>query len=194
MIASAGVAPMLKGHFLERLSGWFWLALVSAMAAAGSAMAADLAGKCCADLEERVAELEDTVARRSARLGKSELKITGAVSKALLYWDDGGCSDVFSASTIRNPEPPWTSSMISSSVAAGRLDSNSASTSCGPPPMLSTSPIPVATASSTRETRSLERRPAERLLHRRLLLVHRERENVWLVSAWLYRHRQRQDR
>ena len=41
------------------------------------------------------------------------------------------------------PEPPWTSSTISSSVAAGRLDSSSASTSCGPPPTLSTSSIPV---------------------------------------------------
>ncbi len=87
---------MLKGQFLVRLSGWFWLALVGVMGAAGSAMAADLAGKCCADLDERVAELEDTLARRPARLGKSELKITGAVSRALLYWDDGGRSDAFS--------------------------------------------------------------------------------------------------
>lgn len=47
------------------------------------AKAADLGGSCCADLEERVAELEATVARKGNR--KVTLKISGQVSKALLY-------------------------------------------------------------------------------------------------------------
>ena len=51
------------------------------------AKAADKAGgDCCADLEERVAELEATVARKGNR--KVTLYITGQVSKAIL-WTDG---------------------------------------------------------------------------------------------------------
>ena len=40
-----------------------------------SAKAADLGGNCCADLEERVAELEATTARKGNR--KMSLTITG---------------------------------------------------------------------------------------------------------------------
>jgi hypothetical protein len=60
------------------------------------AVAADLKGDCCADLEARIAELEETVARKNRRAGKAELKIVGGVSRALLFWDDGARRDVFS--------------------------------------------------------------------------------------------------
>jgi hypothetical protein len=50
------------------------------------AQAADLGGACCADLEERVAELEATTARKGNR--KVSLTITGQVGAALLFWDD----------------------------------------------------------------------------------------------------------
>jgi hypothetical protein len=52
-----------------------------------SAKAADLGGDCCADLEERVAELEATTARKGNR--KVSLTISGQVNRAILIWDDG---------------------------------------------------------------------------------------------------------
>jgi predicted porin len=57
------------------------------------ARAADLGGGCCADLEERVAELEATTARKGNRV--VSLQVYGQVNKALLIWDDGDDSDVF---------------------------------------------------------------------------------------------------
>lgn len=57
------------------------------------AHAADLGGDCCADLEERVAELEATTARKGNR--KVSLTVSGQVNTALLIWDDGDDTDVF---------------------------------------------------------------------------------------------------
>ncbi len=54
--------------------------------------AADYGGDCCADLEERVAELEATTVRHANR--KVSLTISGSVTEAVLYWDDGRDSDV----------------------------------------------------------------------------------------------------
>ena len=45
----------------------------------GSVRAADLGGNCCADLEERIAELEATTARKGNR--KMSLTITGQVNR-----------------------------------------------------------------------------------------------------------------
>ncbi|MEC9368723.1 MAG: hypothetical protein VX871_08520 [Pseudomonadota bacterium] len=58
------------------------------------AQAADLGGDCCADLEERVAELEATTVRKGNR--KVSVKLSGQVNRALLFWDDGDESDVYS--------------------------------------------------------------------------------------------------
>jgi hypothetical protein len=49
--------------------------------------AADLGGNCCADLEERIAELEATTARKGNR--KVSLTVSGWVSQQVLFWDDG---------------------------------------------------------------------------------------------------------
>ncbi len=57
------------------------------------AYAADLGGDCCADLEERVAELEATTARKGNRV--VSLQIYGQVNQALLIWDDGFDSDAY---------------------------------------------------------------------------------------------------
>lgn len=57
------------------------------------AQAADLGGDCCADLEERVAELEATTVRKGNR--KVSVKLSGQVNRAILWWDDGEDSDVF---------------------------------------------------------------------------------------------------
>ena len=45
------------------------------------------AGDCCADLEERVAELEATTARKGNR--KVSLTVSGWVNQAVFFWDDG---------------------------------------------------------------------------------------------------------
>ena len=59
----------------------------------GPAKAADLGGNCCADLEERVAELEATTARKGNR--KVSLTISGQISQELMYWDDGIQDDLY---------------------------------------------------------------------------------------------------
>jgi predicted porin len=60
---------------------------------AGSASAADFGGNCCADLEERIAELEATTARKGNR--KVSLTISGWVAEQVVYWDDGDESNVY---------------------------------------------------------------------------------------------------
>lgn len=60
---------------------------VASLLGAGQATAADLGGNCCADLEERIAELEATAARKGNR--KVSLTVTGWVSSQLFYFDDG---------------------------------------------------------------------------------------------------------
>jgi len=51
------------------------------------AKAADLGGDCCADLEERVAELEATTVRKGNK--KVSVTLSGWVVKSLNWWDDG---------------------------------------------------------------------------------------------------------
>lgn len=72
------------------------LALLAAMGMfavnVAPAAAADLGGDCCADLEERIAELEATTARKGNR--KVKLEISGHVNETLLWWDDGTESNI----------------------------------------------------------------------------------------------------
>src|SRR5215467_4091328 len=58
-----------------------------------SAKAADLGGDCCADLEERVAELEATTARKGNR--KMSLTVTGQVNRIVTWYDDGKSSATY---------------------------------------------------------------------------------------------------
>jgi len=60
---------------------------------AGSASAADLGGNCCADLEERIAELEATTARKGNR--KVSLTVSGWVGEQVMWWDDGRESNTY---------------------------------------------------------------------------------------------------
>lgn len=53
----------------------------------GSARSADLGDSCCTDLEERIAELEATTARKGNR--KVSLTLSGWVHQAIFFWDDG---------------------------------------------------------------------------------------------------------
>jgi len=63
------------------------LAAVGVLAGMTAANAADLGGNCCADLEERIAELEATTARKGNR--KVSLTISGWVAQQVSVWDDG---------------------------------------------------------------------------------------------------------
>jgi hypothetical protein len=65
-----------------------------------SAMAADLGGDCCADLEERVAELEATTARKGNR--RMSLTVSGQVNTALMYWSDDNKGNAAIAGTKPN--------------------------------------------------------------------------------------------
>jgi hypothetical protein len=58
-----------------------------------TAVAADLGGDCCADLEERIADLESTTVRKGNR--KVSLTLTGWVSEQVVYWDDGVEQNVY---------------------------------------------------------------------------------------------------
>jgi len=71
------------------------LAAAGLLLSVGGVSAADLGGDCCADLEERVAALEATTARKGNR--KVSLTITGWVSEGILWFDDGTESNVYVA-------------------------------------------------------------------------------------------------
>ena len=82
---------------LQRSYGCVRVVLAAGLLAGGAtlmpAAAADLGGNCCVDLEERVAELEATTARKGNR--KVSLTISGQVSTAVMFWDDGHRSDTY---------------------------------------------------------------------------------------------------
>jgi hypothetical protein len=62
------------------------LAIVAAAGVLSTgAYAADLGGDCCADLEERVAELEATTARKGNR--RMSLTVYGWVNKTIMHWN-----------------------------------------------------------------------------------------------------------
>ena len=66
----------------------FWsIALLLGTAFERPAQAADFGGDCCADLEARIGELEETTARKGNR--KVSLTVSGHVNQAVLFWDDG---------------------------------------------------------------------------------------------------------
>jgi hypothetical protein len=71
----------------------FAIAAVATALMGTTAMAADLGGNCCADLEERIAELEATTVRKGNR--KVSLAISGYVSHNIIFWDDGTQTDTY---------------------------------------------------------------------------------------------------
>ncbi len=66
---------------------------MSSIALSSAYAGGDIGGNCCADLEERVAELEATTARKGNR--KVSLRVSGQVSRAVLHWDDSVESDSY---------------------------------------------------------------------------------------------------
>jgi predicted porin len=72
---------------MKQVTGSLLAAAASCLVWGASAQAADLGGNCCSDLEERIAELEATTARKGNR--KVSLTISGWVNEAVFFWDDG---------------------------------------------------------------------------------------------------------
>jgi len=77
---------------LKKTTSRFAIAAAASVIAT-SAMAADLGGNCCADLEERIAELEATTARKGNR--RVSLTVYGQVNEGVLWWDDGEESNAY---------------------------------------------------------------------------------------------------
>jgi hypothetical protein len=69
-----------------------------AMGGVSPAKAADLGGDCCADLEERVANLEATTVRKGNKL--VSLTLSGHVNRAMMWYDDGSMTGVRSVDNI----------------------------------------------------------------------------------------------
>lgn len=68
-------------------------ALAICVAHGASVQAADLSQACCADLEERIAELEAAAARKGNR--KVELTISGWVAEQVVHWQDPSESNTY---------------------------------------------------------------------------------------------------
>jgi predicted porin len=85
------VGPMRRGRSCILAAAVFVLASDMDLQ---RAIAADLGGNCCADLEQRVAELEATTVRKGNR--RVSLTVSGHVSRELMYWDDHVQSDLYS--------------------------------------------------------------------------------------------------
>ncbi len=82
-----------EGRMMKYSLGALVAAGVLAGGLATSASAADLGGNCCADLEERIAELEATTARKGNR--KVSLTVSGWVAQQVMWWDDGFEQNVY---------------------------------------------------------------------------------------------------
>jgi hypothetical protein len=72
----------------SRIGGYSAAALICASCLAWDfAKAADLGGNCCADLEERVADLEATTADKGNK--KVTVTLYGRINRIVNFWDDG---------------------------------------------------------------------------------------------------------
>ena len=83
----------MNGALMKASSRFAIAAALGLVVGVGSVRAADLGGNCCADLEERIAELEATTARKGNR--KMSLTITGQIHRMVLWWDDGHSSKTY---------------------------------------------------------------------------------------------------
>ena len=71
----------------------FIVTIAAALSLISPANSADMGGSCCADLEERIAELEETAVRKGNR--KVTLTVSGQISQGLLAWHDGEQSNAY---------------------------------------------------------------------------------------------------
>lgn len=72
---------------MAKLSTCLKVLTVGIVLALGASGGAEAAEGCCANLEERIAELEATAVRKGNK--KVSVTLSGHVSRAVLFWDDG---------------------------------------------------------------------------------------------------------
>ncbi|WP_139247741.1 porin [Hyphomicrobium sp. CS1GBMeth3] len=84
----------------RRISGTALIGAAASVLMSDSVLAADLGGNCCADLEERVAELDATTARKGNR--KVSLTISGWITEQILGWDDSIGSDAYVGTSLND--------------------------------------------------------------------------------------------
>jgi hypothetical protein len=95
------VGGLLKSTSTLALMAAAGLLIGGVTLAPSAARAADLGGDCCADLEERVANLEATTARKGNK--KVSLTISGRVSATMTYWMDSGIVNTAAAPAGNGP-------------------------------------------------------------------------------------------
>jgi len=83
----------MNGALMRASSRFAVAAALGLFVGVSSSQAADLGGNCCADLEERIAELEATTARKGNR--KMSLTISGQVHRTVIWYDDGQSSKTY---------------------------------------------------------------------------------------------------
>jgi hypothetical protein len=83
----------MNGALMRASSRFAVAAALGLFMGASSSQAADLGGNCCADLEERIAELEATTARKGNR--KMSLTISGQVHRTIIWYDDSKASTTY---------------------------------------------------------------------------------------------------
>jgi predicted porin len=76
-------------------------ALIGAWLNSTPVQAADLGGDCCADLEQRVAELEATTARKGN--AKVSVQLYGKVNRMVEFWDDGAEKSTYVTNNSYSP-------------------------------------------------------------------------------------------
>jgi hypothetical protein len=84
-------------RYVARAAGNLAVAVACSCLPAAHLWAAETGESCCADLDQRVAELEDTVAR-ATRKGVS-VRISGHVNRIITFWDDGEESNAYVSDT-----------------------------------------------------------------------------------------------
>jgi hypothetical protein len=111
----------MSKYRVKSLSSAALIAVAGLVIGGVAAQAADLGGNCCADLEERVAELEATAARKGNR--KVSLTVYGLVNESVIYWNDGQERNTYvvSNNTSRTRFGFRGDAKITSDVSAGYL-------------------------------------------------------------------------
>jgi len=123
------------GGLFKSASRLALVAVAGVMVGGVSAQAADLGGDCCADLEERVAELEATTVRKGTR--KVSLTVSGWVHKSIMHWNDGmerntyaGVDSINGSTRFRftgdaKITPKWSTGYLLEMEALGDMNSSS---------------------------------------------------------------------
>ena len=94
LVPTLGILSGNSARFAARCLGALAAGLLATTLFVAPANAANFGGDCCADLEERVAELEATAVRKGNR--EVSVKLSGHVNRMLLYWDDTVNTDIYS--------------------------------------------------------------------------------------------------